>query len=290
MRSARRGGASGFTPPEHELRQQVLAHYQFMSMWAVVASLYGAVLTAAALARPVRRRPVAVCGALAYGLTALAVGSLPLSPSTELVAPAAFLLTGYWLSGLFFTTPQPGVERALLRLDRAVFDQLDVDRRLCRAPRWWHEALELAYVSVHVAVAVGALVAAWHGVDAVRRFWDLVLTAELMCYAALPWLRTRPPRALEGPGAMARRAPRLRSINASILDRASVQANTLPSGHVAGAVAAGLGVIAISPVIGGVLLALAGLIGVAAVIGRYHYVVDSVTGAIVALAVWLFLG
>ena len=45
-------------------------------------------------------------------------------------------------------------------------------------------------------------------------------------YAALPWLRSRPPRILEGHGVIAERAPVLRRLNVTILDRAGVQANT----------------------------------------------------------------
>jgi membrane-associated phospholipid phosphatase len=85
---------------------------------------------------------------------------------------------------------------------------------------------------------------------------------------------------------MAQRAPILRRLNVSILDQASVQANTLPSGHVAGAVAAALGLWPVAPAAGLVLLVLAVAIAIAAVVGRYHYVVDCVAGASVALVVW----
>jgi hypothetical protein len=83
-----------------------------------------------------------------------------------------------------------------------------------------------------------------------------------------------------------RRPIALRRLNAIILDGASIQANTLPSGHVSGAVAAALGVLAVDAVVGAWLLAAAGLIAIAAVAGRYHYLVDCITGAAVALVVW----
>jgi membrane-associated phospholipid phosphatase len=73
----------------------------------------------------------------------------------------------------------------------------------------------------------------------------------------------------------------LRRINESVLDRASVQANTLPSGHVAGAVATALGVWPVSATAGAILLVVAAMIAVAAIAGRYHYVVDCVSGAVV---------
>jgi membrane-associated phospholipid phosphatase len=105
----------------------------------------------------------------------------------------------------------------------------------------------------------------------------------------MPWLRSRPPRAVvtthgspehERTGAA---NGYLRRLNTLILDGASIQANTLPSGHVSGAVAAALGVMAVDVVVGSWLVVAAGLIAVAAVAGRYHYVVDCVAGAAVAL-------
>ena len=80
-----------------------------------------------------------------------------------------------------------------------------------------------------------------------------------------------------------------RRLNTLILDHASVQANTLPSGHVSGAVAAALGVMAVDAVTGSWLIVAASLITIAAIAGRYHYVVDCISGAVVALIFWLLL-
>ena len=151
------------------------------------------------------------------------------------------------------------------------------------------EALEAAYTADYVVVGVGALVAAAHGARVVAGYWTIVLAAELACYAALPFLRSRPPRTLEPPGVIERRAPRVRRLNISILDRASVQANTIPSGHVAGAVAASLAVMSISATAGWVLLGVAVAITVSAIAGRYHYSADCVLGAVVAVVASLAL-
>jgi hypothetical protein len=151
---------------------------------------------------------------------------------------------------------------------------------------------------------------ATHGLQPLTDYWDLVLTAELASYAPLPWVRSRPPRALEGPGPATSQDPRtsssqrlrtdgvrpckvaesapslIRRFNMRVLDSASVQANTLPSGHVSGAMAAALAVMAVNATLGWGLIVVAGLIAVAAVAGRYHYAVDCVAGAAVAAAVW----
>jgi membrane-associated phospholipid phosphatase len=115
------------------------------------------------------------------------------------------------------------------------------------------------------------------------------LTAELACYVALPWLRSRPPRAIEGPAVIETRRPTLRRLNTAILDGASVQANTLPSGHVAGALAATLALGAIAPVAGVVFAVLSLLIALSAALCRYHYVVDCVSGAAVAILAWVIV-
>jgi membrane-associated phospholipid phosphatase len=52
--------------------------------------------------------------------------------------------------------------------------------------------------------------------------------------------------------------------------RATIGANTFPSGHTAGSLAVALAVIGTLPWIGGVLLALALTIALACVVGRYH--------------------
>jgi hypothetical protein len=111
--------------------------------------------------------------------------------------------------------------------------------------------------------------------------------AEFICYLALPFLRSRPPRSLEPAGVIARRTPRMRRLNDAIVGGGSIQVNTIPSGHVAGALAAGLAVWPWSAAVGAILIITAVLIAVAATAGRYHYALDCLLGAGVAIAVWL---
>ena len=238
----------------------------------------------------VRRPPVVVSLSVAYALAGLVLGSFLENPYVQFAAPAALLLTGYWLSGLFFRHPQPWLEQRLLASDRWLFDVLNVGARLARVPRAALELLEAAYASVYVVAGVGGLFMAMRGPAAGGHYWDLVLTAGLACYVALPWLRSRPPRALEGPGTLAARRPRLRVLNTAILDRASVQANTIPSGHVAVVLAAAFAVFSESATTGWMLVAMSLVVATAAVLGRYHYAADCVSGAVVAVLVWWLLG
>jgi membrane-associated phospholipid phosphatase len=253
--------------------------------WGWIAGGYGVLLALTAIALPgVAKRAVVVATSAAYALIGLGLETVG-GFWVNLVAPGALLLGGYWLSGFFFRSPQAWLERWLIRTDEQFFAAVGVNRLLQRAPKWLLEMLEASYTADYIVVGAGAIVSAPLGVDAVSRYWTLVLAAELACYAALPFLRSRPPRALEAPGVIERRRPAMRRFNVAILDRASVQANTIPSGHVAGAVAAALAVMPISAEAGWLFLVMSLLIAASAVAGRYHYAVDCVLGALVAVVV-----
>jgi membrane-associated phospholipid phosphatase len=253
-----------------------------MPVWAISAVLYGGIMLFAALTQPIRRRARAALAAVAYSAAAASALAVEPSLTLQLTLPGALLLSGYWLSGLLFGDPQPALEAWLLRTDRAV----GAPWWMQRIPRALAELLEISYAADYVVVGGGAIYAAMAGVDAVEYYWGVVLTAELASFAPLPWLRSRPPRALEGEPGGRVRPVYARRLNLAVLNNASVQANTLPSGHVSGAVGAALGVMSFEPTTGWVLLAVAGVIGVAAVAGRYHYAVDCVAGAVVAVLVW----
>ena len=63
--------------------------------------------------------------------------------------------------------------------------------------------------------------------------------------------------------------------------------NTIPSGHAAGAVAVALALAwlhsPLAPLFGVVAVAIC----IATVVGRYHFLVDTVAGALVGIAAWL---
>jgi hypothetical protein len=232
-----------------------------------------------------RRRQVAALASASYAL-ACAAGARTDHPAGLVMIPAVLTLAGYWLSGLFVGAPQPRVERWLLESDRRLFASFRIDRWLADLPMSCLEAIEFVYSTVYLVVVAGAMVLVPAGGDALVRYWSLVMTAELACCAALPFVRCRPPRSLEAPGVIARRSPLLRRLNSLIVERGSIRVNTIPSAHVAAALAAGLAVVPSRPAAGILLMAMSVLIGAAATLGRYHYAVDCVLGAGVAIAAW----
>jgi membrane-associated phospholipid phosphatase len=263
--------------------------------WQLVALGFVSYLALAAWTRrefaPARRRLLAAA-ALAWAAFAVALAAgragATLFPFVEVLLPALVLLAGYWLSGLLFVRTDLRVERWLQTIDDVLLHRTGVLAWVQQAPRAVAEYFELSYLLVYAVVPAGAVTLALAGhFDQVPRFWATVLLAEFICYGMLPWIQTRPPRVLENAAAGRSQRDAIRSINLGIADRASIQANTIPSGHAAGAAAVALAVGSTMPAAGGVFLVLALSIAVATVIGRYHYAVDSILGVLVAAAVWM---
>jgi hypothetical protein len=255
--------------------------------WQTVALAYVSYLATVSFVRRdfVRARPpLLIAAAVAWGAYA-AAGHAPLSPVLQIVVPSLVLLGGYWLSGLLFVRPDVRLERWLLSVDDRVLIRTGVLDAYRRSPRVVQDVFELSYLLVYVAVPAGAttLVLLGH-TEHVNTFWTVVLLAEFVCYGMLPWLPTRPPRVLEG--RIGTRIDGVRRVNLHIANRASIQVNTLPSGHAAGALATALVVMSFAPAAGLAWLLLALSIAIATVVGRYHYVADTLLGALVAIAVW----
>jgi hypothetical protein len=268
-----------------------------MVQWESVALGYVSYLAIVAVVRRefVRARPPTLAAAALSWLfwTVGAIGGLRLAPAAADVAAMLALVTGYWLSGQFFVQPMHRLEASLLRVDSALLDETGIRRWYARAPAAVRAGAELSYLLVYVVVPLGALALAAGGAGSARpRYWATVLLAAFVAYGALPWVQTRPPRSLgdpAGPPDVAPRAP-LRRLNLSILERASIGVNTLPSGHTATAVAVGLAVVHVMPITGSFFLLLAAAITAATVLGRYHFVLDAILGVAVAIAAWLLVG
>lgn len=201
----------------------------------------------------------------------------------DVLLPPVLLLVGYWTSGLLFVAPRPAQERFLEALDR----RLAIPRAVGRLPRAAAELLELAYLGIYPMVLVACLLhlALVPEPDA-ERFWMVILVTDYCCFATMPFVQTRPPRALEG-GAW---RSGVRAVNLGVLGAASVQVNTFPSGHAAEALACVL-LLADAPAAVIIPMSVAALgVSAGAVLGRYHYLLDVLAGWVVAIGVWLLVG
>jgi len=209
----------------------------------------------------------------------------------QVAVPSAVLLLGYWLSGLLWVRVDGRAENRLRSIDRFLLERTGVLSWYRRSPGILGESFELSYLLVYPAVPAGATVLALSGfAGELGRFWTVVLLAEFACYGSLPWIQVRPPRYFDEPGEDRVLLRIVRRFNQWIAGRASIGANTIPSGHVAGALATALAVGTVMPGVGLVFLGLTLCIGLASVLGRYHYLTDSVLGAAVAIAAWGLVG
>jgi membrane-associated phospholipid phosphatase len=259
-----------------------------MHLWQAGGAAFFVYIILVALLRRSRQAPGesarkrlltgAACGLAA---TAAAFLSPPGSVLADWIWPPLVLLVAYWSSGLLFVAPIPAQERALVWLD----ERLAIRDAARHTPRVIAELLEGAYVGIYPLVPAALVVhLVWSPNPDPARFWSVVLLTDFICFGVLPWVQTRPPRALE-PGDPWN--SRIRQFNVRLLGATSIQANTFPSGHAAEALAAALlSLDAPAPVVAFMFVA-ACAVAAGAVFGRYHYAADALAGWAVALVVWL---
>jgi hypothetical protein len=259
--------------------------------WIAIGYFLYLIGTAAAVPglMPNRRARVAV---LAFAVLGLIGGIATVDAAwTGIVRPwlpLVYMVAAYRLPSHLVTRTNPAFEARLAAWDRSpVVSRLATFRS--RAPVAVLEVLELAYLLCYPLVPLGFVALAstgqTGGADA-DRFWTTVLGAALPCYGTLPWLPTRPPRAIEI--AQTHVTPSVSVINARVLRSVSVGWNTFPSGHAAASVATALAVGARMPVAGAVFGVIAIGICIGSVTGRYHYAADAVAGVMLGVAAFAF--
>jgi len=254
------------------------------SEWIIVA--YFAYLAGAAAVMPntgQQRRRQAMGMATAALIAVLMLAALgPRAIVWRDWMPLIYLVVGYRLPALLVTGTNEAFERSLLTFDR----RWRVTAISTRAPHSVIELLELAYLCCYPMIPIGFACLYFTDLrEEAERFWIAVLLSAFGCYGVLPWLPTRPPRAIED--APVRSSGPVKRFNLRVLGVASVQLNTFPSGHVAASLAAALAVSAGLPLVGFALLLLAIAISLASVVGRYHYAADALAGAALALVGFL---
>ncbi|MGH9384774.1 MAG: phosphatase PAP2 family protein [Vicinamibacterales bacterium] len=248
--------------------------------------IYLAIVSGLRPIAPARRRLVMTCAALPIVIV-LALASVPSTPVVVGVRDwmsGIYALAGYWLAGMLAGPVNTPLEAQLLAVDRRVFPVSWLDAWTARAPRVVLEYFELAYLFCYPTVPAGFLWLYLSGFpEAADLYWTNVLIALYVCYGLVPWAPTRPPRTIEGATAIDRRHVLVRTINLKLLQHGSIQLNTFPSGHAAGAVATALAVAGLAPEAGLVFMLLALSIMAGSVLGRYHYLADAIAGIAVAI-------
>jgi membrane-associated phospholipid phosphatase len=198
-------------------------------------------------------------------------------------APLLYVSVAYFWTGRLFVEPSEKLESWLMSWDHRLLG--DPTRRFAHWPGWFVAYLDIVYMFCFLLLPGGlaALAATGHWMQA-NHYWTMVLAAEFGAFAPLSVFQTRPPWALEAPPVLA--DTRVRRLAASMVRHVTIGVNTFPSGHVAGSLAAALAVLGSMPLTGGVLLVLAASISLACIVGRFHFVVDVIAGAMLAAGVW----
>jgi hypothetical protein len=248
------------------------------------AIAYFVLLTALAVFRPLpgRRRILTV------GIAALMVAAIyAVSGTTGAlrdVFPLTIILVGYYVSGLLFARPSRSIEEWLTSWDRRILG--DPTRAFAAWPAWLLTALDIIYLGTFLTVPAG-LLALWLAgeMQLADHYWTIVMGSLLVCYAGTAIIHTRPPRTLERTHERANRT--MQQVAFRAVENFTIGTNTIPSGHVAAPLAVGLALMQPLPLAGAVFLVLTVFITLACITGRYHFIIDCVLGAIVAMAAWM---
>ena len=249
-------------------------------------------LVALSFLKPLDRRRRTWIALLAMSaLGAILVARFFFSPRISAVVrdwlPVALLLFPYWQAGRFFTRANPRIEQWLAGWDERLFRALK-QNRVPELPHLFGSYLELAYLLCYPLVPVGLGVLYLAGKRGAADFyWLVVLIASDLCFFTTVFFPAMPPRSRETSAQQPAPKAAIRRLNLRVLDHASIRAITIPSGHVASTTACALVLIRCVPLAGVVFLALAASIAVGAFVGRYHYALDVILGAVAALVVFV---
>jgi len=199
--------------------------------------------------------------------------------------PAILMVLVYWQAGRLARGPNLKLQAYLHNMDRKLFERL-----LPFIPGVGLQAnisnlLELAYLFCYPLVPLGVVILYFaHKRIGVEQYWTTVLLAACFCYVTTIFFEMLSPRAIISGSDFHPSSGRIRSLNLLIVRYVSIKTNTFPSAHVASAGAAALVLMRFAPVAGFCVLVVAGGIAAGAISGRYHYILDVLLGAAIALA------
>ena len=203
--------------------------------------------------------------------------------------PAPLILLAYKEMG-WLAQPHADISRetAWVYWDRLVLGDYGVKALIeCAGPAI-PGLLELCYLLVYVMVPVSIGLATIYARDRVEHLTFPLLVTCLITYALFPFFASEPPRTVFPTDLVPTYQTLFRQINWYICGGYGIHTSVFPSGHVASASAATAGVYRLMPQrrwAWGTLALISPGIFIATVYGRYHFLVDSLAGALVALIV-----
>jgi membrane-associated phospholipid phosphatase len=210
------------------------------------------------------------------------------SPVVRDWLPAALLLVPYWQVGEFFSGPKQSVQARLAAFDVSFFKTVHIQPAKASIGPLRALYLELAYLMVYPLIPLGVATLYITGRSQNSDYyWVVVLLATYTCFAVTPFVPALPPRVLTGYDSFEIPPNRIRALNRVVLRRASIQAITFPSAHVAASTAAALVLLRLEPGLGLIFIWVALSIAIATVVGGYHYAADVLFALLVAVVAFL---
>jgi membrane-associated phospholipid phosphatase len=202
--------------------------------------------------------------------------------------PFPAILLCYREAGWMGSVVHPsGLEQKWIVWDRLVLNHWHVTAAIEALGAVIPTILEAAYLSVYVLgpIAVGLLYG-YRRRGQTDRLWTAFLLGLLLCYVQFPFWPSEPPRTVFPGQNLPSLTTPLRGLNLLLVGNYGIHSSVFPSAHVAGAIGGTLmlrRLLRDRPAVGNAMLAVAVLIAVATVYGRYHYLVDAVAGAAVGV-------
>jgi membrane-associated phospholipid phosphatase len=200
---------------------------------------------------------------------------------------APLMLVAYW-SVDWNATPISShrLEYALIGFDRTLLNEYGLRSAAERFGTLVPTMLEASYLLLY---AVLPLIIAWFYVRQRRhqleRFLVPFLLGSLMAYALLPHFPTQAPCLIFIGEDLPRIDTALRRLNLWILEHGDIQSSVFPSGHVAVAFSTAFAMWLAIPErrsLGGAFFALALLVWINTIYGRYHYAADGLAALLVS--------
>jgi membrane-associated phospholipid phosphatase len=259
---------------------------------------FATILALAAWIRPLpagRRWIVTLLAAFAIVAIAVARFSIHVLPPLQVSIfrdwlPLALMLVPYWQTGQFFLGPNEKIQQRLMEIDQWLFTAAPHMAR--KSGRFTRLTMEWAYMFCYPLVPLGLAVLYAAGLSrCASAFWFIVLVPTYLCYAITPFVPALPPRSIASEQGVVSPPNKARVMNLWIQKHGSIHAISFPSAHVASSLAVSLVLLRLVPIAGVVFLVITFLIAAGAVAGGYHYAIDVLLGAAVALivaAAWFF--
>jgi membrane-associated phospholipid phosphatase len=198
-------------------------------------------------------------------------------------APAPLMLFAYWQAGSLFRSPNEKLQKILADFDRKLLGRFSFSNSILNS------YLELTYLFCYPLVPLGLAFLYYRNLaNHSDSYWTAILIPTYFCHAMVPFTQTYPPWMIEQQKIESHRNL-IRVFNFWIIKYASIHANTLPSAHVTASMAAAIMLLQLLPVVGSIFLLTALSICVAAVAGRYHYMLDVIAAAILVIVVFAVL-